>query len=200
MFVVGLTGGIASGKSLIARIFHLLGVSVYIADIRAKYLIRTDQSVKKNIIDTFGLDAYKPDGSYNTNYIGDIIFNEADAMQKINNIVHPAVRADFEVWKNMQKSPYVLHEAAILFEAGLAPQMDKIIIVTAPEAIRVERVMRRDGLERESAIKRIKSQMPELEKIKMSDYQIKNEGGALLVEKCLEIHFDILNILNFQNK
>lgn len=174
MLIVGLTGGIGSGKSTVAGYFEKLGIPVYIADDRAKALMVTNAELKAGIIDLLGETAYMPDGRLNRAYIAGQVFNKASLLDSLNALVHPAVGKDFKRWTNQQQSPYVIKEAAILFENGNYKSADKNILVTAPEEVRIQRVMDRDGVPRASVLARMKHQWPDNEKIPLADYVIEN--------------------------
>ena len=189
--IIGLTGGIGSGKSTIASFFKELGVPVYIADDRAKQLMEDDESIKKRIIEEFGdkaYDASKP----NRNYIAQIVFNNPSKLAVLNGIIHPAVRADFDSWYKRQDAPYVIKEVAILFESGGDQLCDAIISVTAPEEIRIDRVVNRDQTTREAVKDRIKNQWTDQQRIEKSTYVIENIDLDSTKEKVYKIHDHIL--------
>jgi len=186
---VGITGGIGSGKTTVCKIFELLGIPIYYADDRAKALIVKNEAVRSKLIATFGEATYLPDGSYNRTYIANIVFADKKELEKLNNIVHPAMYQDGLDWHNAQEGvPYTLKEAAILFESKGHLQMDKSILVVAPEDIRIERVLKRDKTSVEAIKARIDKQLPDAEKIKLADYIILNDGNAPLVPQVLKIH------------
>jgi dephospho-CoA kinase len=186
---VGITGGIGSGKTTVCQLFEILGIPVYYADARAKDLIVNNLEVKEKIIDLFGTEAYLQDGSYNRAYIAKIVFEDKEKLQQLNQIVHPAVYQDGEDWhKAQEKVPYTLKEAALLFEGQGYKFMDKVILVVAPEHVRIERVVQRDNSNEEAVKKRIKQQLPDAEKIKLADFIILNDGKAPLVPQVLKIH------------
>ena len=186
---VGITGGIGSGKTTVCKLFELLGIPIYYADDRAKDLIVKNAAVRNKLITTFGDETYLPDGSYNRAYIANIVFADKKELEKLNNIVHPAMYQDGLDWHNAQERvPYTLKEAAILFESKGHLQMDKSILVVAPEDIRIERVLQRDKTSVEAIKARIDKQLPDAEKIKLADYIILNDGKAPLVPQILKIH------------
>lgn len=186
---IGITGGIGSGKTTVCKIFELLGIPIYYADDRAKELIVKDEKLKAKIIETFGEESYRVDGSYNTVYIGGIVFSDKEKLAQLNAIVHPAMYQDGLDWHNAQEGvPYTLKEAAILFESKGHLQMDKSILVVAPEDIRIQRVMKRDGSTAAEVKARIDKQLPDAEKIKLADYIILNDGSAPLVPQILKVH------------
>ncbi len=195
--VVGLTGGIGSGKSTIAQMFEKLGIPVYVSDKEAQILIETDESVKQKIISVFGEEAYINE-KYNRKYIAEIVFKNKDKLRLINEIVHPAVASHFEKWKQKQQAPYVIKEAAILFESGAYRQCDYIITVTAPESEKIRRVVERDGVTEQVVRERMNSQWSDEKKINLSDEFINNiniESSSLKVQ---EIHSNLIKKLKSQ--
>lgn len=189
--IIGLTGGIGSGKSTIASFFKELGVPVYIADDRAKQLMEDDESIKKRIIEEFGEKAYD-ESKPNRYYIAQIVFNNPSKLAVLNGIIHPAVRADFDSWHKRQDAPYVIKEVAILFESGGDQLCDAIISVTAPEEIRIDRVVNRDQTTREAVKDRIKNQWTDQQRIEKSTYVIENIDLDSTKEKVYKIHDHIL--------
>ena len=173
MMVVGLTGGIGSGKSTIAKAFAALGIAVFNSDEQAKALIATDAQVKERIIATFGEEAYQ-NGEYNRAYIAQIVFNNPEKLAILNNIVHPALAEYFKRWAKEQTSPYVLKEAAILFESGSYKDCDYIITVTAPEEVRIARVMARDHCTEAQVRARMAQQWTDDQRIALSNAVIEN--------------------------
>ncbi|MFJ1491216.1 dephospho-CoA kinase [Capnocytophaga canis] len=194
MMVVGLTGGIGSGKTTIARMFQDLGIPVYISDIEAQKIIETDPVVKRRIIEEFGELAYI-DGKYNRRYIADIVFNDKHKLQNLNNIVHPALALHFQRWKDMQKSLYIIKEAAILFESGAYKQCDYIITVTAPEQERIRRVVERDQVTEKLVRERMRNQWTDEERIKLSDEVVDNINIQVSLLKVKEIHSKLIKKL-----
>lgn len=189
MLKVGLTGGIGSGKSTVARIFETIGIPVYYADDRAKRLMVEDPALIAGIKALFGEEAYLDDGTLNRAFIGQLAFSEPALLKKLEGLVHPAVFEDGNRWhKAQQNVPYTLKEAALLFESGNFKTLDKLITVTAPLELRIERVMLRDQVTRESVEARIRQQMPEEEKVRLSDYVIYNDGAHRLINQVWEIH------------
>jgi len=193
MLKVGITGGIGSGKTTVCRIFEVLGIPVYYADDRAKAIMVENTAVVEQIKNLFGSEAYLPDGSLNRAHIAEVAFNDQEKLNQLNGIVHPAVFADGDAWHKQQTDvPYTLKEAALLFESGGYKLMDKMITVVAPEELRIQRVVQRDGSSKEQVQKRIAKQMLDEEKIKPADYVIHNDGTHLLTKQVLEIHNDLL--------
>ena len=171
MKVVGLTGGIGSGKSTIARLFAALGIAVYDSDTEAKKLINTSAEIKKRIVEVFGAKAYA-EGGYNRAYMADIVFRNPDKLTVLNSIVHPMLADHFNQWVALQTSPYVIKEAAILFESGSYKNCDFIITVTAPEALRIS--MSRDGSTEAQVRARMAQQWTDAQRIALSDAVIEN--------------------------
>ena len=191
--LVGLTGGIGSGKSTVAKIFSILGIPVYYADDRAKWLMAFDEELKKQILTHFGPESYSKDGSLNRGYLAETVFSDEEKVKTINSLVHPAVKKDFEKWVGQQNSPYVLKEAALLFETGSYKDLDKTINVSAPLKIRVARVLMRDLHRTEMQVNDIiDKQIPDEEKNKRADYVIKNAENKLLIPQVMQIHGELL--------
>lgn len=188
MKVVGITGGIGSGKTTACKIFEQLGVPVYYADNRAKELMVNDEKLKSRIMAAFGDQAYV-NGALNRAYLASQVFNSKDKLSVLNGIVHPAVADDFELWLERQKDAcYVLKEAAILFESGAYQDVDISVLVIAPEQLRIERVVNRDGTTEEEVLRRMKNQWTQEHKIKLADHIITNDGTELLIPQILELH------------
>ena len=194
MIKVGLTGGIGSGKSTVSKILISKGFSVYNSDNRAKWLMNNDDNLKSNIISIFGDKAYLK-GSLNRKYLSAKVFNDSLKLKALNNLVHPLVAIDFKNWLLHQKSKdFVFKEAAILVESGAYKEMDKIIVVSCPENIRLERVLKRDGNSPELVKKRMQNQISETEKINHADFVIKNNGSES--DLVLEVEFVISELKN----
>ena len=175
MKVIGLTGGIGSGKTLVSNLFAELGVPVYISDVEAKKLMHSNKEVKTAVTALFGEEAYYK-GQLNRKFIAEKVFSDKSLLEKLNAIVHPAVAKHFEAWKKMQTSDFVIKEAAILFETGGNKNCDKVILVTAPKAIRIKRVIKRDNVSEESVKQRMNNQWSDNRKEKLSDYIINNKN------------------------
>lgn len=194
MIKVGLTGGIGSGKSTVSKILISKGFSVYNSDNRAKWLMNNDDNLKSNIISIFGGKAYLK-GSLNRKYLSAKVFNDSLKLKALNNLVHPLVAIDFKNWLIHQKSKdFVFKEAAILIESGAYKEMDKIIVVSCPENIRLERVLKRDGNSPELVKKRMQNQISETEKINHADFVVKNNGSES--DLVLEVEFVISELKN----
>jgi dephospho-CoA kinase len=187
MYKVGITGGIGSGKSTVCRILGEHGVAVYDADSRAKELMATSVEVRSALIESFGAECFTSEG-LNRSYLAERVFNNAEQLATLNSIVHPAVIRDFEQWAEQQEGSYVLFESAILFEAQLENRVDVVVSVMAPESLRVERAMQRDGASREQIVARIKAQMSDDERSDRSKYAIVNIDLEELREEVEQLH------------
>ena len=191
--IVGLTGGIGSGKSTVGAMFQKLGVPLYNSDLEAKNLMTRSKKIKKDIETLLGKESYL-EGELNREYIAKIVFKDKKLLQGLNNIVHPAVRRHFKSWCKRQNAPYVIQEAAIIFENGTKELYDKIILVTSPRDIRIQRVVDRDGITAEAEIQRIDNQWPDSEKEKFSDFIIENIGLEATEREVSRIHHKLLKI------
>ncbi|MEB3004953.1 dephospho-CoA kinase [Capnocytophaga sp. G2] len=193
---VGLTGGIGSGKTTIANLFaNYFSIPIYIADVQAKNLIANNSHLREEIKLLLGERAFV-NNVYNTSFVSNIVFSNKQVLDKLNAIIHPYVQEDFLQWKNMQKSPYVIKEAAILFESGSYRDCDYIIMVTAPLEERIKRVIIRDKIDREMVEKRIKNQWSEEKKIKLSTFVIENKEIDKNLDKIKEVHFKIMKMID----
>ncbi len=193
MLKVGITGGIGSGKTMVCKIFEMLGVPVYYADFHAKRLMETNPAISKGLTRLFGPSIIS-DGKIERKKLAEIIFNDTDAITAVNNLVHPEVRKDFIEWiKTMSGHDYVIEEAAILFESGAYKLLDFNITVSAPEEMRISRVMARDNISRESVISRINNQMNDQEREKLADAVILNDESDLLIPRILTLHNELIN-------
>ncbi|SEQ97850.1 dephospho-CoA kinase [Hyunsoonleella jejuensis] len=191
MTVVGLTGGIGSGKTTVAKVFQALGIPVYIADDEAKKLMNRSKVIKRKLIALFGENAYVDD-KLNRPFLADIIFNDKTYLEQMNTIVHPRVARHFEKWLKKQHAPYVIKEVAILFENGGHKKCDYVITVTAPKALRIKRLLKRETTSKEKIEAVMKNQWSDSEKLKLSDFVIVNktlENTELQVKK---VHAQIL--------
>jgi dephospho-CoA kinase len=194
---IGITGGIGSGKSLICRIFQVLNVPVYDADSQAKKLMTTDGILIDQIKKEFGSLSYHKDGMLNRELLSDTVFNQPEKLAKLNSMVHPRVALDYNRWVHEQSGArYCLKEAALLFEAASYQSLNKIIVVTAPDELRIRRVLQRDPFRNKADVERIiKNQMSQEEKIEKADFVIKNDESELVVPQVLKLHewFNSLN-------
>ena len=191
MTIVGLTGGIGSGKTTVAKEFKKIGVPVYIADEEAKRLMNRSKVIKRKLIDLFGENAYIDD-KLNRPFIADIIFNDTMYLQKMNAIVHPKVARHFEKWTLNQNAPYVIKEVAILFENGGHTQCDYIITVIAPIEVRIQRLLKRDDTTKDKIKAIMKNQWSDKEKVKLSDFVIENIELQNTIIQVNEVHDKIL--------
>lgn len=187
MFKAGLTGGIGSGKSTVAGIFEVLGIPVYYADTATKELMNQDPELRDAIIRHFGKDTYR-DGRLDRKYLASLVFSDPEKLERLNALTHPVTIRHADEWMNRQQAPYVIKEAALLFESGAAAHLDTIIGVYAPQHIRVKRVMERDGLKAEEVMQRISRQIDEEMKMKLCDHVITNNEQELLIPQVLELH------------
>lgn len=187
MYKVGITGGIGSGKSTVCRMLAERGVAHYEADRKAKELMASSEAVRKALIENFGAETFTARG-LNRAYLAERVFNDAEQLRLLNSIVHPAVIADFEAWAEAQEGQYVIFESAILFEAGLEERVDAVVAVMAPEAVRVERVMKRDGASKEQVVARIKNQMSDDERSDRAKYSVVNIDVEELEEDVEQLH------------
>jgi dephospho-CoA kinase len=187
MLKIGLTGGIGSGKSVVAGIFKVLGIPVFDADATAKNIMEHSPELKAAIIGEFGEESYAS-GALNRKYLATIVFNDAFRLEKLNALVHPFTIAAAEEWALQQTSPYVIKEAALFFEAGSAIGFDYMIGVSAPPAIRIKRVMERDTVTREEVLSRMSRQIDEQIKMRLCDFVIINDDRHLLIEQVLPLH------------
>lgn len=186
---VGITGGIGAGKSTAAKIFSLLGVPVYYADDRAKWLMKTDKNITEAIIKKFGEDSYLSDGSLNRAFLAQTVFSNPEKVSQINSIVHPAVAQDFLEWTKSQSAPYVLKEAALIFETEGHKSLDYVINVSSPLRIRMSRVLMRDPHRTEAQVNQIiDQQLPDEQKNELADFTLKNTDNKLLIPQVLSIH------------
>lgn len=193
MKVVGITGGIGSGKTTVSKLFEALGIPVYLADIQAKKLMLQDQGLKNQIKVLLGNEAFYKNGRPNRAFIASKIFTNTTHLNSLNNLVHPAVGRDFEIWKNQQskKLPYVIQEAALFVENGTYKKLDALIVVTCPEKERIRRVMLRDNVSEEQVKQRMANQLSEEDKISKAHYIITNDGNHTLIPQVWKIHQEL---------
>ena len=189
MLKVGISGGIGSGKTTACHIFAHLGIPIYYADDRAKWLMTNKSDLIASIKNLFGSSAYLQDGQLNRQHLSRIIFTEPEKRKQLNALVHPAVWKDGEDWHLAHaNAPYTLKEAALIFESGGHKLLDKVIVVTAPKELRLQRVMNRDQVDEAAVLARMAAQMPEEEKVALADFVIYNDGNKLLIPQILKIH------------
>ena len=197
MLKIGITGGIGSGKSTVAKVFEVLGIPVFYADDAAKRLMNTDEDLKEKIQLQFGNEVYK-NGKLDKKYLADIVFTSPEKLALLNALVHPATLKDADAWMQKQITPYTLKEAALIFESGAQQNLDYVIGVTAPAPLRIQRTMNRDGITREAIIARMDKQMDETIKMKLCNFIIKNDEQEMLLPQVLALHKKLLMLA--QNK
>lgn len=185
MKVIGLTGGIGSGKSTVGKLLEIKGIPVYYSDIRAKEIMDESDEIVSTLKEWFGEDLYE-NGVLNRTKLGEIVFSDYQKLKKLNSLVHPAVFQDFEDWKNAQNSEFVVKEAAILFESGSYKQCDLVLTVSAQQEIRIIRTMERDQMSREKVENRMSKQWSDHEREAKADYVIHNEGSFMDLERTVE--------------
>jgi len=195
MIVVGLTGGIGSGKTTVAKVFKQFDIPVYIADVEAKKLMKRSKVIKRKLIELFGDQAYIND-ELNRPFIASIIFNDKTYLEQMNAIVHPRVAKHFKKWILKQEAPYVIKEVAILFENNTYKQCDYIITVTAPKALRIERLLERDNTTTSKIESIMKNQWTDEEKVKRSHFVIENVTMEDTKKQVLKIHQQIINSIS----
>ena len=187
MFRVGLTGGIGSGKSTVAHVFEILGIPVYYADKEAKRLMNEDHEIRKQLIAHFGEETYK-DNLINRRFLAEIVFKDKGKLQLLNSLVHPITIARAEEWMVQQNTPYVIKEAALIFESGSQENLDYVIGVSAPLALRIQRTMKRDSVTREEVLNRMRNQIQESIKMRLCDFVIRNDEQHLVLPQALALH------------
>ena len=199
--IIGLTGGIGSGKSTIAKVFENLGVPIFDADASAKHIMHTNETIKEKLIQTFGPEVYltqhhqqgvEGGSSLNRSYLSKIVFGDPTKLEMLNAIVHPITIKAAMDWAAVQTSPYVIKEAALFFEAGSSLGTFKIIGVSAPKAVRIHRVMKRDACTKEEVEKRMSNQIEESLKMKLCDWVIVNDDLQLVLPQVVALHEQIL--------
>ena len=189
---IGITGGIGSGKTYVASVFQSLGIPIFNADIQAKKIMTSSRKLIKLVKEEFGNDIYK-DSDLNKEKLASIVFSDSDKLQKLNSLVHPIVKEEFNNWYKKQTSPYVIKEAAILFESNSHIGLDAVICVSAPLELRMKRLLNRDNYSEKEIKKRIENQISQEEKQKLSDYIIVNDEKELLLPKIIRIHKELLS-------
>ncbi|MCD0489322.1 dephospho-CoA kinase [Pedobacter sp. MC2016-14] len=195
MLKIGITGGIGSGKTTVCRIFETLGIPVFYADTVAKEIMTQDPVLISGVKDTFGGESYFADGSLNNKHIAGIVFNDQAALAKLNALVHPAVFRAFDSWleTNASAAPYILKEAALLFESGSYKMCDLSILVSAPLSAKLSRVMQRDGVTEAQVLARMDKQFTDEKKMEMADFYISNDETTSLIVQVLALHEQFLS-------
>lgn len=188
----GLTGGIGSGKSLVAKIFETLGIPVFNADMAGKTLMNCDEKIKQQIQQLFGAQAYT-NGKVNTAFIAGIVFHDKEKLSRLNHIIHPATIRAADEWMAKQSAPYTIKEAALIFEAGAEKNLDTVIGVYAPKQLRLKRVLERDNISLAQAEARMQHQMDEEKKMRLCHHVLINDEKSLLIPQVLALHQVLLN-------
>ncbi|CAG5085605.1 dephospho-CoA kinase [Parvicella tangerina] len=189
MVKLGLTGGIGSGKSTVAKIFEEFNIPVYYADDRAKWLMNQPK-IRSKIVQQFGKEAYNK-GKLDRAFLANLVFKNRKALEALNGIVHPEVGKDFDNWSNYQKSQILVKEAAVLIESGAKDSVDEIVVVTAPAKTRMKRVMARDGVSEQQVVDRLNNQMTDKQRLKYADYVIDNSGEQMLIPQVKRLLEDV---------
>lgn len=193
MLRVGLTGGIGSGKTTVAKIFEVLGIPVYYADEETKRLMNIDPVIRRNIVKEFGDRAYDDHG-LDRSYLASVVFNDEKKLALLNSLTHPATIEHANKWMQQQHSPYIIKEAALIFESGSNKHLDYVTGVSAPEEIRIRRVMERDGVSEEQVRSRMARQMNEEEKIALCDFVVVNDEREFLITQVLSLHAELVKL------
>lgn len=189
MLKIGITGGIGSGKSTVCKIFEQLGIPVYSADLEARELMNTDKMLVAALKKEFGADIYDAKGELIRPKLAALVFGDKTKVEKLNALVHPAVKEHFKQWSNTQTNcPYVIKEAALMFESESYKGLDYVITVTAPKEVRLKRVIERDGAKRADVLKRMNNQLSEKERVVRADFVIKNDGKHPLIPQVMHFH------------
>ena len=187
--IIGITGGIGSGKSLICKIFSTMNIPIYDADSRAKYLINNDLFLKNSIKTLLGKNAYLPTGKYNRKWVASQVFNNPDLLKQLNSLVHPCVHKDSHDWvKKYSKSPFLIYEAALMKAVGDNNMFDKVIVVNAPINLRIQRIQVRDKRSEQEIKDIIARQISDEERLKIADYVIENDDKEPVLEQVLELY------------
>lgn len=184
---IALTGGIGSGKTIVARLFEILGIPIYYSDLRAKELMIQDEDLMAAIQKSFGQESYL-EGQLNRAYLAERVFNDTHQLELLNDLVHPAVFRDQEKWFSTLNAPYAIVESAIIIELGREASFDHVLLVTAPEDLRIKRIKARDGATESSIRKRMDAQLSQEEKLKKADFRIVNNEQESLIEQVMQIH------------
>lgn len=193
MLRVGLTGGIGSGKSMVAKLFEKLGIPVYYADVEAKRIMNEDAELRNNILSAFGKDAYTGN-ILNRRFIASVVFDNKEKLATLNALVHPATIRNGEQWMQIQTTAYAVKEAALIFESGVNKYLDYVIGVSAPGILRLRRVVARDNITPEAVEHRMMNQLDETEKMKRCDFVIVNDESMLVMPQVLQLHEKLLEI------
>ena len=189
MLKIGVTGGIGSGKSTVCKIFEQMGIPVYSADLQARQIMNTDKKLVQQLKQTFGADIYDVQGQLIRPKLAQLVFGDKTKVGKLNSLVHPAVKENFKQWAAQQTGcPYVIKEAALMFESESYKDLDYVITVAAPKETRLKRVVERDGAKRADVLKRMNNQLSERERQDRADFVIKNDGKHPIIPQVMELH------------
>lgn len=184
---IGITGGIGSGKTTVARIFEVLGIPVYYADDAAKRIMNEDLALREQVIKNFGELSYI-EGKLNREYLASIVFLDKKKLATLNALVHPATIRNSNLWMKCQTTPYAIREAALIFESGAQDQLDYVIGVSAPVELRIERAMQRDKVTRQQVLERMNRQINETIKMRLCDFVVVNDGKKPVIPQVLKLH------------
>ena len=196
MLKVGITGGIGAGKTLVTGIFQNLGIHVYDSDSEAKNFL-SDEQVKSKLRNYFGEIIFDNTQNIDKKKLAEIVFNDPVSLKYLNLLIHPLVREHFKKWCQLHNSnPYIIFEAAILFESGFNKDVDKTITIFAPEEVRIARIKKRDGMSEQEVLERMKNQMKDEQIIKLSDFVIYNDDEHLVIPQVLKIHKELIAFSN----
>ncbi len=188
---VGVTGGIGSGKSIVTKVFSLLGIPVLDADSVAKTIMDEDEILKQKIIQLFGKDAYE-NKKLNRKFIANIVFNDAEKLESLNALIHPATIAAADKWMQLQTASYAIKEAALIFESSAIASLDYVIGVYAPQELRIKRIMERDKISEAEVMNRINKQIDEAIKMRLCDFVIVNDEQQLIISQIIKIHEELI--------
>lgn len=194
---LAITGGIGSGKSVVSRMMNVLGVPVYDCDSSAKRLMVNDEYIVSELKRMFGEDCYEDDGTLNRQYIASCIFTDKQNIKRVNSLVHPAVKRDFEQWAELQGTDLVAVETAILYESGIVESVDKVLVVWAEKETAIRRTVERSGMSRSQVISRMENQMSVDDLLLLSDYSLYNDGEEPLLPQVMNLIGQLKNISNF---
>ncbi|NII26737.1 dephospho-CoA kinase [Pseudoflavitalea sp. X16] len=190
---VGLTGGIGSGKSTVAKVFEVLGIPVYYADEEAKRIMNSDPQLREELIHHFGPATFEQ-GMLNRKHLSQLVFNNPEKLELLNSLVHPVTIQDGERWLQQQTTPYAIKEAALIFESGSQSQLDYVIGVSAPDALRIHRTIQRDHITREEVIARMNKQIKQLIKMRLCDFVIVNDEQSAVIPQVMQLHLQLLSL------
>jgi dephospho-CoA kinase len=193
MFKIGITGGIGSGKTTVAKVFQTLGIPVFDADTEAKNIMQNDENIRRQLVQHFGEKVFE-NGQLNRQYLSSVVFNDKEKLRTLNGIVHPATIRAADEWMQKQNAPYAVKEAALLFESGSNKNLDVVIGVQAPLEMRIRRTMQRSNLSRRQIMERMEMQMDETEKMRLCDYVVVNDEEQFLIPQVLQLHKRFISI------